>query len=127
MLKAASVGLGDVVATLIDEGCDADVVDSNGRNLLQVAMDCKKKWVIDLIKKRFPRMEAATGKSREYLDRTSGQMRRDVERHIEHPQGQRSGKAKRGYEPDQSTASDSHPQPRCKKQRVGRKGSDNTT
>ena len=87
-------GLGDVVSTLITAGCNPEVEDFCGRNLLQMAQNCKKKWVIELVQKRFPHMVATKGKGREDWDRTSGQFRHDVDSQVEHPKGKKRAREK---------------------------------
>ena len=133
MHRAAAGGVADVVQTLIEARCDPSVVDERERNVVQMAAQSGKKWIAKMLEKKFPALEATTGKGRKAEDKTSGLFRHEAEAQMEHPQkGKKSG-GKRGYQPaDQTGSSASDSQGKAGKyQRIhsgkGRKGRKPTT
>ena len=113
-MKAASVGMGDVVTLLLDARllldvrCDHKHVDKNGRNILQMAVQSGKTWLVAHLQGRFPELDLTQGKGRPACELTRGQIRVALDNEVEHPQGKK-GKRK-GYEPagkSDSSASES--------------------
>ena len=95
LLRAAANGCGDVVQVLLNHSCRSDIVDDQGRNLLQLAENSGKEWVIELIRGTFPAMVATKEKGRVGDERSRGQLRQDVDLAMQHPNKGKKGQAKR--------------------------------